>query len=989
MELLNTFLKNIFFLASLFIITTQLCFAQNAGTDQGICGTSTTLNATPAAGGVWSTSGNALITNINDPNTTVTNLDFGPNTFTWTVPGPSSDDVIITNNEIVANAGPNADNCGGSSYTLGANNPSPGTGSWSIINSSGVISNTMEYGTTVLGMTSGDNTFRWTINHLGCNSFDDVSIEVYDLYTAFSGSDADICEGTSYPLDGNLPIMGNGLWTSGTAGITIVDPTLYNSNVTGLTFPDIITLTWTITNGPCISYDDVVLKNAKSTISAGSDNLVCNNEYNLSAEDPVVSVGMWSLVGGTGIFDNNTVANTIVRGMGFGTNTFRWSVATNGCAAVNDDVAITNNLVMAMAGPDVDLCEGSSYLLTANTPIPGTGVWTSGTAGVVIVNPSNNNSNVTNLPFPESIVMTWTITNGSCVSSDDIVIHNAIGSANAGLDENTCDNDYVLSAEEPINGIGMWTLISGTGTFDIATIGNTTVRGLSNGSNTFRWTISGGACSSTFDDVTITKDGTILADAGTDVTVCNEFSYFLSANDPSPGTGVWTCNIPSVNFSDPSSPASTATNLPYDDIIFTWTVTDGPCNANDSFTLTNFDNNIYAGANDRICDTQYQLSAANPATGTGIWTVVMGAAVIADNTDANSMVTNLQDGDNRFRWTVSGGACPSNFAEVTVTKDIIIPANAGFNDTTCASTYQLSANDPGAGSGSWSSSDVGISFVDINSNFTQVNNLPVGDTYLTWSVINGACTDDSQIIITRVTEPQPPQIEGPDTVCVNAQGFQYEAQQRPGSAYTWMVTNGSLTSGQNTNQIFVIWGQDNQGASVQINELTRHGCNVSNTIPVFIDNNTPELILKGTGLIICTDSGMVSYRWYSNGTLFENDNKQFFYSENLSGNYHVEVTSPNFCDKASNVLSIDATNLKLYPNPTNSFVNINLNNELTGSITINFRDLTGKLVKTEQLSKSSEIVESSISINELKPGIYKLNVLINNEFRESKTLIIH
>jgi PKD repeat protein len=75
--------------------------APNAGFDQFITSPTGTLSATPPASGTgtWSTTGSASITNTSNPNSNVSNLSTGTNTFTWTVTSgvcpSSSDDVVI------------------------------------------------------------------------------------------------------------------------------------------------------------------------------------------------------------------------------------------------------------------------------------------------------------------------------------------------------------------------------------------------------------------------------------------------------------------------------------------------------------------------------------------------------------------------------------------------------------------------------------------------------------------------------------------------------------------------------------------------------------------------------------------------------------------------------------------------------------------------------------------------------------------------------
>ncbi|HOK26160.1 MAG TPA: HYR domain-containing protein, partial [Bacteroidales bacterium] len=77
----------------------------------------------------------------------------------------------------------------------------------------------------------------------------------------------------------------------------------------------------------------------------------------------------------------------------------------------------------ANAGPDQALCGITTATLQGNTPVVGTGLWTivSG-AGGTIITPSNPSSQFIGL---NGVVYTlrWTISNGACQSSDEVVIN--------------------------------------------------------------------------------------------------------------------------------------------------------------------------------------------------------------------------------------------------------------------------------------------------------------------------------------------------------------------------------------------------------------------------------------------------------------------------------------------------------------------------------------------------------------------------------------
>jgi hypothetical protein len=60
----------------------------------------------------------------------------------------------------------------------------------------------------------------------------------------------------------------------------------------------------------------------------------------------------------------------------------------------------------------------------------------------------------------------------------------------------------------------------------------------------------------------------------------------------------------------------------------------------------------------------------------------------------------------------------------------------------------------------------------------------------------------------------------------------------------------------------------------------------------------------------------------------------------------------------------------LYPNPTNSFVQLVLNNSYSGPITITVSDLNGAQLHNETLAKTDQIFTKEISLNHLSNGMY-------------------
>ena len=119
---------------------------------------------------------------------------------------------------------------------------------------------------------------------------------------ANAGPDQSVCNGT-FTMSAHTPAVGTGMWSvvSGTA--TIASPASASSGVSGVPPGSSATLRWTVSNGTCgTNADDVVLTNqgALAAANAGLNQANCGNgSFTMSATQPMVGAGVWSVVSGT------------------------------------------------------------------------------------------------------------------------------------------------------------------------------------------------------------------------------------------------------------------------------------------------------------------------------------------------------------------------------------------------------------------------------------------------------------------------------------------------------------------------------------------------------------------------------------------------------------------------------------------------------------------------------------------------------------------
>ncbi len=396
----------------------------NAGPDEGVCASTTTLAGnTPVVGsGSWSLiGGSGAITTPSSPTSGITGLGVGPNTFRWTISHsvctPSTDDVTITHDEnpTIASAGMDQTICS-TSTSLAGNTPSVGTGAWSLIGGSGTITTPSSPTSGVTGLGVGANTFRWTISNGVCTpSTDDVSItRDQDPTTSDAGMDQTLCA-TSTTLAGNTPTVGSGAWSLiGGAG-TITTPSSPTSGVTGLGVGT-NTFRWTISNGICpSSTDDVVINRDQNptTAAAGPNQSVCGSTATLAGNGPSVGSGTWSLVGGSGTITTPADPNSGVTALVLGENTFRWTISNGVCPPSTDDVVVTRDVADTDAGPDQTIPIPFA-VLDGNSPGTGTGtgIWNVVLGAGTFNDATSHTAIVSGMNYGVNR-FSWTIT-GSC-----------------------------------------------------------------------------------------------------------------------------------------------------------------------------------------------------------------------------------------------------------------------------------------------------------------------------------------------------------------------------------------------------------------------------------------------------------------------------------------------------------------------------------------------------------------------------------------------
>jgi parallel beta-helix repeat protein len=148
-----------------------------------------------------------------------------------------------------ADAGTDQTLCGSAASILSGNMAVVGTGSWSVIAGGATVTDPSDPNSTVTGLTSGVNTFRWTIDNALCSNsnFDEVDILINVVPTASISGTTEICNGNSATL--TVLFTGTAPFTySYTNGVSTFGPFVTSNNPENILVSPTATRTYSVTS---------------------------------------------------------------------------------------------------------------------------------------------------------------------------------------------------------------------------------------------------------------------------------------------------------------------------------------------------------------------------------------------------------------------------------------------------------------------------------------------------------------------------------------------------------------------------------------------------------------------------------------------------------------------------------------------------------------------------------------------------------------------
>ncbi len=173
-------------------------------------------------------------------------------------------------------------------------------------------------------------------------------------------------------------------------------------------------------NSAGCSFDITVLQApSQATIVSGPISLCENGTTTIEAIAPTSGTGEWSVLSGSGQFNNQFATTTQVTGIGAGQNLYVWTVSSASCGSTYDtlEVNVYQNPSVANVPDTLFTCNDLQAFLITSAPAVGTGTWSS-VEGNPISSPSSPTTTTQVLTEGWNTYV-WTISNGTCLPSRD------------------------------------------------------------------------------------------------------------------------------------------------------------------------------------------------------------------------------------------------------------------------------------------------------------------------------------------------------------------------------------------------------------------------------------------------------------------------------------------------------------------------------------------------------------------------------------------
>ncbi len=409
-----------------------------------------------------------------------------------------------------------------------------------------------------------------------------------------------------------------------------------------------------------------------------------------------------------------------------------------------------------------------------------------------------------------------------------------------------------------------------------------------------------------------------------------------------------------------------------------------------------------------ICDSAiFNYTPMSLTLGTGFTWVrpfVLGINAAADSGSNNpneQLINTTNDNlDVTYHYTLTANGCTNKQNVVVVVhptpvlSSALTPSTCSgevFNYTPTSYTFgttfawtrgAVTGITPATGAGS---GNVSETLVD--------SGLTARNTIYHFTLTANGCSHTENITVT--VKPAPPVVSittHPDgtSLCLNTMFQNFGASMVPpaGQNYQWTAVNATVWATGSDKQYSLVSFDKQPGTAVIIlkSNVTGVSCITNSSISYEVGtdmSDDPAQIIYFNGQLVCLRNDMDSYQWgFDDATTLdstmvagEHNPNYFINSLDLTYRYYWVITTHNGCMQKSyynlptGITSVNngkVSNLKVYPNPAENIINVELNTVADGNYEVEVINILGQKVGRSKLDDH----KAKIDVANLPAGCY-------------------